>query len=104
MGFFAGGIYYLRNLVADFTKVHSVDNLSRNVVTSVHVMLLVEKMHRATQAARTPCFFPKELRHTGVGACAASKRVSVVAISGDDVVIVTNGCNCAGYNCFLPNV
>src|SRR5439155_9427573 len=56
------------------------------------------------QAARTPCFFPKKLRHTGVGACAASKRVSVIAVGGDDVVIVTNGCESAGYNCFLPNV
>src|SRR5437870_1814668 len=88
MRFFADGIYHLRNLVAD----------------SAHTILLVEEMHRATQAARTPCFFPKKLRHTGVGACAASKRVSVIAVGGDDVVIVTNGCDSAGYNCFLPNV
>src|SRR4030095_3748631 len=75
-----------------------------NSVTSVHVMLLVEKMHRAAQAARAACFFPKKLRHTGVGACAASKRVSVIAVSGDDVVIVTDRSDSAGYHRFLPNV
>ena len=87
------------------SQSHRQRNVScDNGVTSVHVMLLVEKMHRATQAARTPCFFPKKLRHTGVGACAASKSVGVIAVGGDDVVIITNGSDRAGHNCFLPDV
>ena len=87
------------------SQSHRQRNVScDNGVTSVHVMLLVEKMHRATQAARTACFFSKKLRHTGVRACAASKRVSVIAVSGDDVVIVANGRDGAGHNCFLANV
>src|SRR4029077_12996843 len=74
------------------SQSHRQRNVSGdNGVTSVHVMLLVEKMHRATQAARTPCFFPKKLRHTCVGAGAASESVSMIAVGGDNVVIITNG-------------
>src|SRR4030095_9788116 len=75
-----------------------------NSVTAVHVIFAVEEMHRTAQAARAACFFSKKFRHTCVRARAASKRVSMIAVSGDNVVIVTNGSDSAGHDCFLPNV
>ena len=87
------------------SQSHRQRNVSGdNGVTTVHVMFLVEKMHRATQAARTAGFFSKKLRHTGVRACAASKSVSMIAVGGDNVVIITNGSDSAGHNCFLTDV
>src|SRR6266513_4747028 len=87
------------------SQSHRERNVScDNGVTSIHVMLLIEEMHRAPQAARAACFFSKKLRHTCVGARATSKRVSMIAVSGDDVVIVTNSSDGAGDDCFLPNV
>src|SRR5262249_42671112 len=87
------------------SQSHRQRNVSRdNGVTSVHVMLLVEEMHRAAQAARATRFLSKKLRHTSVGACAASKGVSVIAVRGDDVIVVTDSGDSAGDACFLTDV
>src|SRR5438477_8719725 len=73
-------------------------------MAAIHVILAVEKMHRAAQASRTAGFFSKKLRHACVGAGATSKSVRVIAISGDDIIMVAHRGNRAGYNGFLPNV
>src|SRR5438046_9072089 len=50
------------------SQSHRQRNVScDNGVTSVHVMLLVEKMHTATQTGRRPCFFTEEPRLPGSG-------------------------------------
>ncbi len=75
-----------------------------NRVTTVHVILPIKEMHRAAQASRTTGFFSKKLRHARIGARAASKSVRVIAISGDDIIIVAHGCDCAGDNGLLTDV
>src|SRR5438034_8616983 len=57
-------------------------------VTAIHVIFPVEKMHRAAEAPRAAGLFPKKLSHAGVRASTARQRVSVITISGDDVVVV----------------
>src|SRR5436189_2974433 len=88
-------------------KTHS--NCQRNMsgdngVTPIHMMFAVEEMHRAAQAARAACFLSKKLRHASIRTRAASKRVSVIAVGGDDIIVITNGSDGACYHCFLSNV
>src|SRR5438105_2751834 len=59
---------------------------------------------RTAQASRTTGFLSKKLRHARIGARAASKSVRVIAISGDDVIIVAHGRDRAGHNSLLTNV
>jgi len=48
--------------------------------------------------------FSKKFRHACVRARAASKRVSVIAVSGNDVIIVTIGRDGTGHDRFLADV
>jgi len=73
-------------------------------MTAVHVIFFVEEVHRATQTPRAACLFSKKFRHARVSGCATSKGVSVIAVCGDDVVIVTNSRDCTSDYRFLPNV
>src|SRR5437588_3591317 len=73
-------------------------------MAAIHVILAVEKMHRAAQAARTAGFFSKELCHACVGAGAASKSMRVIAVSGDDIIIVAHRGNRAGHNGLLADI
>src|SRR5207247_2477193 len=61
-------------------------------------------MHRAAEAPRAAGLFPKKLSHAGVRASTARQRVSVITISGDDVVVVAHRSHCAGHHCFLTDV
>ena len=70
----------------------------------VHVILLVEKMHRTAQPARAAGLFSEKLGHAGVGAGAASERMTMIAIGGDDVIVVPHRRDCADHDRFLPNV
>src|SRR5437868_4938163 len=67
-------------------------------------MLLVKKMHRTAEAARTTGVLAKKLGHAGIGAGAAGEGVGVIAISGDDVIIEAGGGDGAGDNRFLPDI
>ena len=60
-----------------------------NGVPAVHVILAIEEMHRAAEPARAAGFFAEELGHAGVGAGSARERVGVIAIRGDDVIVLS---------------
>src|SRR5439155_12816352 len=75
-----------------------------NGVATVHMALLVEKMHRAAQSTRAAGRFSEELRHARVRAGATRKRMSMIPVSGNDVVIVAHGRHRTGHDCFLANV
>ena len=61
-----------------------------NRVTAIHVLFLVEEMHRTAEPARAAGLLSEKLRHAGVRARAAGQRVRVIAISGDEVIIVAH--------------
>src|SRR5687768_13168648 len=56
-------------------------------VAAIHVVFLVEIMHRAAESARAAGGLPEKLGHAGVGAGPASQRVGVIAVSGNQVII-----------------
>src|SRR5207302_8554478 len=51
------------------------DVRSHNGVSTVHVMFLVEKMHRTTEPARTTSIFAEKFCHAGVGTGSADQGV-----------------------------
>src|SRR5688572_14659751 len=73
-------------------------------VPAVHVSPFIKVMHRTTEAAGAAGLLPEKLRHACVGAGSARKRVGVIAISGDDVIVIARGRNRADHNCLLSNV
>src|SRR5207253_3380407 len=80
------------------------DVRSHNGVSTVHVMFLVEKMHRTTEPARTTSIFAEKFCHAGVGTGSADQGVGMIAIGGDDVIVETCGRDGAGHDCFLTDV
>src|SRR5204862_280996 len=77
---------------------------ANNRVPAVHVIFLVEKMHRAAEPLATAGCFAKKFGHARIWARAAGKRVAVIAISSDDVVVIANGGDSANDHSLLPNV
>ena len=75
-----------------------------NGVSAVHVILAIEEVHRAAETARAAGFLAEQFGHAGIWACAARERMGVVAISGDDVIVVARGCDRAADDRFLANV
>src|SRR6202043_1062433 len=71
---------------------------------AIHVIRLVEKMHRAAEPTRTAGFFAEKFRHASVGARAAGQRVTVIAIRSDDVIIRPWGRHRTDGDCLLSNV
>ena len=61
-------------------------------------------MHRTAEAARATGRFAEKLGHAGVGAGAASERMRVIAIGGDQVIIRPRRRDRAGHDRFLPDV
>src|ERR1700720_983846 len=57
-------------------------------MTTPVILVRGEEMHRAPLAFGAPCGLAEELRHTGFHVHANGQGVSVVAVGGDDVVIV----------------
>ena len=62
-----------------------------NGVPAIHVMFLVEKMHRTAEPARAAGRLAKKFRHAGISASAASQRMRMIAIRGDEVIIGPSG-------------
>src|SRR5207237_9902524 len=77
---------------------------AHNGVSTVHVMFLVEKMHRTTQPARATGIFAEKFRHAGIGAGAAGQGVGMIAISGDDVIVESDRRDGTRYNRFLADI
>src|SRR5207253_9976512 len=77
---------------------------AHNGVSTVHVMFLVEKMHRTTQPARATGIFAEKFRHAGIGAGAAGQGVGMIAISGDDVIVESVRRDGTRYNRFLAYI
>src|SRR5260370_17634925 len=73
-------------------------------VSAVHVIFLVEEMHRTAEALRAAGRFAKEFGHTRVGAGSARERVSVIAICGDDVIVLAHRGDGTDDNRFLADV
>src|SRR5207247_10177800 len=65
---------------------------------------LVEEVHRATQPSRASGFFSKKFGHACVCARAAGECVRMIAICGDDVIIVTHSRHRSGHDRFLADV
>src|SRR5580700_8395545 len=61
-------------------------------------------MHRAAQAARTTRLFSKKLGHARVRARPARECVAMIAVSGDDVIVRSHGCDRSCDDRFLANV
>src|SRR5206468_7948743 len=51
-----------------------------NRMPAIHVVLLVEIMHRATKSTRTAGRLPEKLGHASVRARAASERMGVISV------------------------
>src|SRR5205807_9843215 len=68
------------------------------------MIFLVEKMHRTAEPLRTAVRFSEKFRHARVRANAARESVTVIAISGNDVIILAHGRDRAGDDCFLTDV
>jgi hypothetical protein len=73
-------------------------------MSTVHVMFLVEKMHRTSQAAGTAGIFAEQFRHTGIGAGTAGQSVGMIAIGGDDIIVKSDRRDGTCYNRFLTDV
>ena len=73
-------------------------------MSAVHVILLVEKMHRAAESTRAAGLLAEKLSHTGVGACSASEGMPVVAVSGDDVIVGPGRRDRADNDRFLADI
>ena len=73
-------------------------------VAAIHVMFLVEVMHRPAEAARTAGRFSEKLRHAGVRARAPGEGVRVIAIGGDEVIVGPRGRDGADHDRFLADV
>ena len=73
-------------------------------VTAIHVVGLVEVMHRPAEPARTAGRFAKKLCHAGVRARSASECVGVIAIRRNDVIIRPGGRDRAGHDRFLSDI
>src|ERR1700719_789830 len=71
---------------------------------SVHMIFLVEEMHRAAKSLRAATGFPEEFRHAGVRAGSARESMTVVPIRGDNVIVIPDRGNGANDNRFLSNV
>src|SRR5437660_10442021 len=53
-------------------------------VPAIHVMFLVEIMHRTDEPARTAGVFAEKFRHAGIGAGSAGQSVGMIEIGSDD--------------------
>src|SRR5207248_651368 len=73
-------------------------------MSAVHVVAAIEKMHGSAETARATGFLAEQLGHTRISARSARERMSVIAISGNDVVVTTRSGNRAADDCFLANV
>jgi hypothetical protein len=73
-------------------------------VAAIHVVSLVKKMHRPTEAARAAGLFSKKLRHARIRASAPGQGVPVITVSSDYVIIQPHGSDGPGHDGFLTDV
>ena len=64
-------------------------------VPAVHVVLAVEVMHGPAEAARATGLLAEKFRHAGIRARSLYDCVRVIAISGDEVIVLARGRRCA---------
>ena len=91
-----------------FLRVSNADT-ERNLpaddaVTAIKMLLHVEEMHRTALAARAAGDFAEEFRHAGIRIDAAREGVAVIAVGGDDRVVVVKDGNRADGDRFLAVV
>ena len=75
-----------------------------NAVAAVKVLLDVKEMHRAALAAGATGNRAEKLRHAGVGIGAAGQGMTMIAVGGDDGVVLVYDRNCAHGDGFLAVV
>src|SRR5438105_299188 len=75
-----------------------------NRMPAVHVMSLIEKMHRSAQTAGATSFLAEKFGHASIGRRPTSEGMGVVAICSDQVIIVTNRCDRASHDGLLSNI
>src|SRR5690348_16664573 len=75
-----------------------------NRVPAVHVILFVEKVHRAAKSLSAAGRLSEKFGHTRVGAGSARQGVAVIAISSNNVIVGTDGSDRADHNGFLADV
>jgi hypothetical protein len=68
------------------------------------MVFLIEEMHRASEATRTAGCLSEEFSHARVRTRATGKRVRVIAIRGDEVIIRSRRRNRATDDGFLADV
>src|SRR5678816_2949847 len=56
-------------------------------MTPIHVAFLIEVVHRPAQATGATGSFAKKFCHAGVRACSASKRMGVITICRDEIIV-----------------
>src|SRR5215831_15290150 len=75
-----------------------------NGMAAVHVVFLIKKMHRTAQPTRTASYLAEKFCHAGICGGPSSKSVSMVAISGDDVIVRPRCRDDSCHDRFLSNV
>jgi hypothetical protein len=80
------------------------DMRSDNGVSSIHMVLAIEKMHRTAESMGTPRGFAKKFRHAGIGARSPGESMRMIAISRDDIIIMSRRRHRAADDRFLPDV
>src|SRR5437660_3141107 len=73
-------------------------------VATVHVIFLVEKMPRTAEPLGTARCLSEKFGHTRVRTRPPRKCVTMIAISSDDVIVISHGRDCTGDHRFLSNV
>src|SRR5205814_9304696 len=73
-------------------------------VSTIHVMFLIEEMHRTTESTGTTGIFAEKFGHAGIGAGSADQRVGMIAIGGDKVIIEPNSRDRAGHDRLLADI
>src|SRR5205807_2998918 len=73
-------------------------------MSTVHVMFLVEKMHRTTESTGTTGIFAKKFGHAGIGAGSADQRMGMIAIGGDKIIVEPNSRDRASHDRLLADV
>src|SRR5216684_3725658 len=64
----------------------------------------VEQMHRSALAVRTPVGLAIEFSHHRFGRNAFGDSLSVLSVTGNNIIVLANGRDSADANCFLADV
>src|ERR1700693_1514424 len=73
-------------------------------VPAIHVIFLVEEVHRAAESLRAASRFPEKFRHARVRTGSARQGVAVITIGGDDVIVIAHRSYSSNDDRFLANI